>query len=341
MDDIIANDEQIEQILQQTTVIPEQAADGIIVIDLAGKIRFVNAAWAAIHGYNAVDGLIGKHISEFHTEEQMENFVADFIEEAKRRGQLSGPVERVRNNGTVFCSQTKMTLAKNKKGKNVGLVVFAADTNHNGQTQEHLNEKITELTDKNEQFKQQIDMLKQTESELEEQHDQLKQRLNQQNTELADAKEQLQNKINNQKQTEEYLRQQLGESTAANQQLMEQLTEREHTESELSNQLEQRLNQQNTGLADAKEQLRNEIAERQQIEQHLKQQSDELITTITMNEQLQSQIFEYHETEKSLKQKIDELSVANEQLKHRITEQALAEDELKIQNDLLERNIKQ
>jgi PAS domain S-box-containing protein len=114
MDDIIAADKQIEQILQQITVIPEQIADGIVVIDLAGTVRFFNPAWATMHGYDAAEELIGRHISEFHTEEQMKTLVADFIEETKRRGQLAGPIEHMRSDGTVFCSQTKMTTSRDK-----------------------------------------------------------------------------------------------------------------------------------------------------------------------------------------------------------------------------------
>ena len=67
MEDLIATDRQIEQILQQITVAPQQAADGIAVADWAGVIRFVNSSWAIMHGYKTIDQLIGKHISAFHT----------------------------------------------------------------------------------------------------------------------------------------------------------------------------------------------------------------------------------------------------------------------------------
>ena len=88
------------------------------------------------------DELIGKHISEFHTKEQMNALVSDFIEEAKRRGQLTGPVDRVRSDGTVFCSQTKITAARDKEGKVVGLVIIVPAQ---ARTEDKLPEHVSKL----------------------------------------------------------------------------------------------------------------------------------------------------------------------------------------------------
>jgi len=225
MDDIIAADKQIEQILQQITVIPEQVADGIVVIDLAGTIRFFNPAWVTMHGYDATEELIGRHISEFHTEEQMKTLVADFIEETKRRGQLAGPVEHMRKCGTVFCSQSKMTTARDKEGKTIGLVVFATNTTRPAQAQRHLSDQTIELTAANQQLQHQITEHENTENELKEQRDQLEQRLNQQNTELTTVKEQLQDEITERQQIQQRLKQQANELKAADIKLEQMLTE--------------------------------------------------------------------------------------------------------------------
>ena len=248
MDDIIATDKQIEQILQQITVTPEQVVDGIIVIDLAGMIRFVNPAWAAIHGYSATDELIGKDISVFHTEEQMRTFVADFIEETKRRGQLAGPVEHLRSDGTIFCSQTKMTTARDKENKTVGLIVFT--TNNNGQSQHHPSDQTTELATVNEQLRNQITEHQNNTHELKEQCDQLEQRLNQQNTELTAIKEQLQDENTERQQIQQRLKQQADEliaALAADKQLQSQISEHQKTEKTLKQQID--------GLTTANEKL--------------------------------------------------------------------------------------
>jgi len=141
-------------------IIPALAADGIIVIDPAGIVHFVNPAWAAIHGYNTTDELIGRNISTFHTEEQMKNLVADFIEEAKHRGRLAGPIERLRSDGTVFCSQTKMTAVKNKEGETIGLVVFAAATTR------HPGKENSELTAMEKRLQQEIARRRQAQENL-------------------------------------------------------------------------------------------------------------------------------------------------------------------------------
>jgi PAS domain S-box-containing protein len=116
---------QIEQILQQITAIPKQAGDGIVLIDLAGAIRFANLAWVVLHGYSTAEELLGKHLSAFHTEEEMSTLVTAFMEEAEHRGQFAGPVEHLRSDGTVFSSQTRMTVTRGNEGEIVGLAVIA------------------------------------------------------------------------------------------------------------------------------------------------------------------------------------------------------------------------
>jgi len=37
----------------------EQSSEGIAIADLAGKLMYVNPAWAHMHGYNAGEELIG------------------------------------------------------------------------------------------------------------------------------------------------------------------------------------------------------------------------------------------------------------------------------------------
>ena len=282
MDDIIAADKQIEQILQQITVIPEQVADGIVVIDLAGTIRFFNPAWVAMHGYDATEELIGRHISEFHTEEQMKTLVADFIEETKRRGQLAGPVEHMRKCGTVFCSQSKMTTARDKEGKTIGLVVFATNTTQPAHAQRHLSDQTIELTAANQQLQHQITEHGNTENVLKEQRDQLEQRLNQQNTELTAVKEQLQDEITERQQIQQRLKQQADElitALATNEQLQSQISEHREAADTLKQEIDEltsaneQLKHQITELAQAEDKLKihNEL-----LEQHIEQQANEL-----------------------------------------------------------------
>ena len=127
MDSIIAANKQAEQTRWYLTVIAEQTKEAIIVADFSGAIQFVNTAWATMHGYENSKELIGKQINVFHTKEQMKTDVIPFIEEVKHRGQLAGPLEHVRRNGTPFPTEMLMVLLKDRMGKALGLIGFATD----------------------------------------------------------------------------------------------------------------------------------------------------------------------------------------------------------------------
>jgi len=230
MDDIIATDKQIEQILQQIAVIPEQVADGIVVIDLAGTVRFFNPAWVAMHGCDANEELIGMHISEFHTKEQMKILVADFIEETKRRGQLVGPVEHMRSDGTVFCSQTKMSTVRDKEGKTIGLVVFATNTTQPANAQRHLSDQTIELTAANQQLQQEVAKRKQ-----------LEEHLSQQTNELTAARKQIRQTNTEQTQTTRRLSEQSSQLKTIEEQLQQEFARRIQAKENLA-QLQARLN---------------------------------------------------------------------------------------------------
>ncbi|MHC4397414.1 MAG: PAS domain-containing protein, partial [Planctomycetota bacterium] len=265
MDDIIAAHKQVGQVLRHLTVIAEQAGEGIVVLDLDGVLQFANTAWAKMHGYESRDELVGKHISVFHTEQQMKTDVIGFIEEVKRRGRLAGPLEHIRTDGTALSTETLMVVFKDESGKAIGLIGFATD--------------LTEH--------------KHIKDELKQYHNHLEELVRQQTAELTAANEKLQYEINEYRQAEEHLRQQSSELTATNQQLQDQIGEYKQTENELKelrNQLEQRLKEQTAELTAANERLQYEINEYRQAEEHLRQQTSELTAA---NQQLQAQIAEH------------------------------------------------
>jgi len=155
MKDVFTAHKQIEQTLRYLAMIAEQANEGIVVVDLDGSLRFVNEAWAGMHGYKTKDELIGKQLSLFHTKEQMKTDVIPLLEETKRCGHLEGTVEHIKSDGTVFPAQTKMILVGDEADEATGLIVFAADVDQRTKLQEttvgnlkrvkHLSERITRL----------------------------------------------------------------------------------------------------------------------------------------------------------------------------------------------------
>lgn len=196
-DYMIATREQIEETVWYLTVIAERAMEAIIVIDFSGAVRFVNTAWARMHGYENSRELIGKHINVFHTEEQMETDVIPFIEEVKQRGQLAGPVEHVRRNGVPFSTEMLMVILRDRMGNAQGLIGFAKDVTNN----EHTND------------------------ELEQYRDHLAELIKQQTGELKVANEQLQREIVERKQVEKYIKKQVDKLRDVNTQLQDKINE--------------------------------------------------------------------------------------------------------------------
>ncbi|MFH1656122.1 MAG: PAS domain S-box protein [Candidatus Omnitrophota bacterium] len=104
----------------------EQSMDGIAVADMNGVIRFCNQAWADMHGY-CISELIGKHLSIFHTKEQMRKDVAPFNEQVKKNGSHHGEVGHIRKNREVFETWMTINIVKDEKGNSIGLVGIARD----------------------------------------------------------------------------------------------------------------------------------------------------------------------------------------------------------------------
>ncbi len=111
--------------LERLTMAVEQAIDGIAVADLDGYIQFVNAAWAQMHGYTP-DELIGKHLSTFHSLEQLKEEVEPFNKKVLEQGNNQGEVGHVRRDGTPFPTWMAVALLR-QGGKPIGLVATARD----------------------------------------------------------------------------------------------------------------------------------------------------------------------------------------------------------------------
>ncbi len=115
------------QQLRELAMIVEQTVEGVAVTDREGKLRFVNTAWAKMHGYGSNDELIGKNLSIFHTREQMKTDVIPFNNKVKRTGSERGEIGHMRKDGTAFPTEMSVTLFKDESGKPVGLIGLTVD----------------------------------------------------------------------------------------------------------------------------------------------------------------------------------------------------------------------
>lgn len=116
-----------EERIRLLASIAEQAGEGIAYADMDGIVQYVNAAFLKMHGYDSAEGLIGRHLSVFHTPRQMERDVLPFMEEVSRREYLMGEVEHTRADGTAFPAEMIVTVLKGDGGNRSGFIAFATD----------------------------------------------------------------------------------------------------------------------------------------------------------------------------------------------------------------------
>ncbi|MEW6532089.1 MAG: PAS domain S-box protein [Thermodesulfobacteriota bacterium] len=98
----------------------EQSSEGLAVVDLEGRLLFLNKAFAEMHGATPED-LVGHHLSVFHNEEQMAA-----VDAANRRiheqGAFSGEIWHTRRDGSTFPGLMHNTLLRDGNGKPIGMV---------------------------------------------------------------------------------------------------------------------------------------------------------------------------------------------------------------------------
>jgi PAS domain S-box-containing protein len=114
-----------ENLLEFKTAV-EQSADGIALTDLDGHLRFVNGAWARLHGYT-VDKLIGRHLSIFHTKEQLETEVDPFLKHLLETGSREGEIWHTRRDGTTFPTSMVTSVLMDADRKPFGMIGIARD----------------------------------------------------------------------------------------------------------------------------------------------------------------------------------------------------------------------
>ena len=110
----------VEERLRMLSSVVEQSTEGMAVADTAGNALYVNESFAAMHGYTP-DELLGKHLSIFHTPEQMPE-----VDAANRQiletGRFSGEIWHARRDGTVFPSLMHNSVLRDESGTVIGMI---------------------------------------------------------------------------------------------------------------------------------------------------------------------------------------------------------------------------
>jgi PAS domain S-box-containing protein len=134
----IVEQDRSEKLLRFLSLAIEQSSEGIAVSDLDGKLEYLNNAFAKMHGY-LTEELIGKHLSIFHTLDQMPSVEAANWE-IKKTGFFKGEIWHVKRDGTVFPSMMHNSLIRNEANKPIGMMGTMRDISDIKQAEEALKE---------------------------------------------------------------------------------------------------------------------------------------------------------------------------------------------------------
>ena len=115
-----------EQKSDRLTLAIEQTTNGICTTDMDGIVDYANGAWAEMHGYQKEE-LLGKHLSVFHTEEQIVSEVTPFNELLMANGSNNGRIGHVTRSGKTFQTEMSCSLIKNSDGESIGMIGRARD----------------------------------------------------------------------------------------------------------------------------------------------------------------------------------------------------------------------
>jgi len=115
-----------EELLRRHGETIEQLLDGVMMTDLGGMVQYVNPSWANMHGYEREE-ILGRHLSIFHTEDQMDSKVADFMATLMEGGSVRGHLQHIRKDGTLFPTLATAFILKGEKDEPRSIICMARD----------------------------------------------------------------------------------------------------------------------------------------------------------------------------------------------------------------------
>ncbi|MHA2246864.1 MAG: PAS domain S-box protein [Candidatus Hodarchaeales archaeon] len=127
-----------EEILKFKTI-TDDAGYGVAISDIHGNLLYVNESFMKMHEYTT-DEIIDKHLSIFHTKEQMKN-VKRLADQLRQKGSyLAEEVWHKRKNNEIFPTLMNGTLISDENGKPQFMAATAIDITKRKQAEEALRE---------------------------------------------------------------------------------------------------------------------------------------------------------------------------------------------------------
>ncbi len=133
----ITERKEIEVRLLEYKTAVEQTSDGIVIADMDGQIRFINAAWAQMHGY-PVEELDGRPLSMFHSLQQLNEEYRAFMEQLLDHGSCSGELGHMRRNGELFPAWATATILRDAHQLPQAIFMSIRDITSSKQAEDYL-----------------------------------------------------------------------------------------------------------------------------------------------------------------------------------------------------------
>ncbi|MHA1755563.1 MAG: PAS domain S-box protein [Promethearchaeota archaeon] len=99
-----------------------QISDCIAFIDNEKYFKFVNNAWAKMHGYSAKE-FIGKKLCTFYNEEQIHKF----LDQVKEKDYHKDKIRYLHKNGSFITTELIISILKDVNGNHIGLIASTID----------------------------------------------------------------------------------------------------------------------------------------------------------------------------------------------------------------------
>jgi PAS domain S-box-containing protein len=122
----------------------ESATDGVVVLDLNGKVVFVNRSQAQMHGYEPYE-MIGRFQKDFYSESYW-SVVNQVLQQIYMEGGWVGELEEPRKDGSTFPVQISASLIKNPQGRPVGILSIGNDISEKKKMEQKLLQSNRELS---------------------------------------------------------------------------------------------------------------------------------------------------------------------------------------------------
>jgi PAS domain S-box-containing protein len=134
-----------EEELRKFKTISDEAGYGITIVDLEGNVIYNNVAYDRMHGYTPGE-LVGKHLSIFHTEKEMERVNRVIEQQLRQEGKfVAEEIWHKRKDNTEFPTLMHGTLVKDENGVPLFMAGTAIDITGRKKAQETLKKWSEEL----------------------------------------------------------------------------------------------------------------------------------------------------------------------------------------------------